>query len=104
MASIWANGRLKAVYHQIGKHANGQPKYRRAQFDFLIWDSDGDGVPEQYVNVGYTETAASEINDTGQEHEVGSFFGFYEPGYEILDPHGHHDEKSWPALHAFGFY
>lgn len=105
MANVWASGRLKAVFHQIGNHANGSPKYRRAQYDFLSWDSNADGVEEQYVvSPAGAQINSAEINETGQQHELGSFFGFYEPGAEVIDASNPGDIDTWNGLHSFGFY
>ena len=43
----FATGRLTRVVHPVGKFANGDNRYRRAQFDFLKWNISG--TEEGYV-------------------------------------------------------
>lgn len=105
MSDIWTSGRRKAVYHRIGSHPNGQPRLRRAQYDFLKWDSTGDGPEEQYVVVPSSDAILSaQVSAARLDHEVGVLFGFYEPGYDVFDASSPGTDETWQGLHSFGFY
>ena len=106
MADVWASGRLTAVIHPVNKDPVTQERmYRRAQFDFLEWDSDGDGVPERYISVPiYIQPATAQFQETGQEWDIGLTFGKYRQGQIIIDASNPGNDDSWYGLHSFGFY
>ena len=106
MAKLWSGARVRQVYHHVGKHSNGDNRYRRANFELIKWDSDGDGVEEVYVNAGApSELKSIALADTGQEHDFGAMFGHYELGIDIVDFKGFGpDYDSIYSLHAFGYY
>lgn len=106
MASVWANGRMTAVFHRIGTDpVTNEPRYRRANFDFLEWDSDGDGVAENYINTSVAlVTNTTEIQQTGQESDIGLMFGAYREGFEIVDVSNPGENDTWRGLHSIGYY
>ena len=99
----FATGRLTRVVHPVGKFANGDNRYRRAQFDFLKWDISGS--EQQYVLVppadrqmGSAESIASAV----QIHEQGNEFGYYTNNAIVADVNGSHNFETWDGLHSFG--
>ena len=105
MATVWGSGTLRAVYVYVKKNADGSRRMRRANFDILRWDSNGDGIEETYVNFGGTPIGSrTDFNDTGKAEELGQMFGFYEDGYDVVEPHGWHYPDTVLALHCGGYY
>jgi hypothetical protein len=89
----------------VGIDSFGNPRYRRAQFDILFWDSDSAGTEEQYINVpAQVQIDSTEINEAGRDFELGNFFGFYGGKRNLVDPSGNGDDETWLGLHSFGYY
>lgn len=100
----WATGQLTRVVHPVGKFANGDNRYRRAQFDILKWDISGTEqtyilTPPADKQDGAQESIASSV----QQHENGTQFGFYRSETIIQQIHANHDTDSWTGLHSFGY-
>ena len=106
MAETWASGRLTAVYHPSGKDSvTNHRMFRRANYAFLEWDSDGDGVPEQYVIApACYQVVTTEVQQTGQEYDIGMMFGKYLLAYKIIEAGNPGSTESWEGLHSFGLY
>ena len=101
----WNKGRLVRVLHPVGKFPNGDARYRRANYDLLYSDINGDGIEEQYIltpPADYQGKDTETIQSAVQEHEIGNEYGFYEAEAFIVDVNGFHDVESWPYLHVFG--
>jgi len=103
--SAWNDGRLVRVLHPVGKFANGEPRYKRANFDLLFKDFNGDGIEEQYILSPPADRQgfdSERINSALQSREEATEYGFYEKEDFIMDINGFPDEESWPYLHNFG--
>lgn len=106
MAETWASGRLTAVYHPSGRDSvTNERVFRRANYDFLDWDSDGDGVPEQYVvSPALSQVVTTEVQQTGQEYDIGLLFGKYRLAFKVVEAANPGSNESWEGLHSFGLY
>lgn len=105
MANFFTGGVLRPVYNMVGKNADGSRKLRRCNFDILKWDSNGDGIAETYVNTGIgMPISGLDFADTATDWEYGTVFGFYEDGYDVVEPHGWKYPDTVLGLHCFGYY
>ena len=103
--SIWEGGRLTDVWTPVGRDANGQARYRRANFDLLSWVS-GNGAGELYVlPLGIERISAADIVLKGDgSGQIGQEFGYYNSDSLMLDPsQGDGMSDTVQALHTFGF-
>ena len=102
--TIWEKGRLRSVFEPVGKRANGEVRYRRANFDVLEWASTATGDAELYViPLGFGRIEPGQFNVPVHDFNSGSEFGYYTLWRDIVEPH-ESDGKSdtWKALHGFG--
>lgn len=102
----WNNGRLQRVIVPVGKFANGDERYRRANFDLLFKDFNGDGVEEVYILTPPADRQGNDsetIQSAEQIREEGNEYGFYMQESVILDPSAFPSGDAWPNLHQFDF-
>ena len=105
-------GRLTAVFHPVGTFEGGARKLKRANFDLLQWASTEGGISRTYVVTrGFERITSAELqagfipgNVAAEAIDVGSEFGFYGDGYEVVEYGGQGAgvTDSWKGLHAFG--
>ena len=110
MAALqFESGKLSAVYHPMGT-VNGEPRYKRANYDVLDWGVSSTAVVNRYVMpLGIDRVAALDLNDNDRLDasdaiDVGQEFGFYGKQFFIVEPHeadGNSDTLF--ALHSFGY-
>lgn len=104
--SVWAGGKLTAVYNPVGKTEGGEVRFRRAWFDVLLWAQTAGGRAETYVlPLGIVQASASELGILDADWEFGREFGYYGPGAHITEPnHGGGGSDSLFDLHNFGYF
>jgi hypothetical protein len=101
--TVWETGKLRAVWHPIGKRANGEQRFRRANFDVLQWASTGGAWDTYIVPLGTARITNADVTLLEAER-IGTEFGYYDIEPIVIDVHesdGRSD--SWKALHSFGY-
>lgn len=102
-ASAFETGRLTDVWVPAGKDSLGNVRYRRAQFDVLLWDISG--TPETFVVPLGLERAHSVTAQLVQDHAAnfGQEFGYYSADSIVVEPHTADGlQDSVLSLHTFG--
>lgn len=95
-------GVLTDVWTFVGYAANGNKRFRRANFDLLNWDA-GSGAPSTYVvPLGLERISQAEIilKDTPQ---VGHEFGYYGGDSAIVDSIPGDGSDTFVGLNCFGY-
>ncbi len=101
--TIWEAGRLTDVWTPVGKSDEGNQRYRRANFDILLWSSTAGAPPETYVaplgdRITGVDVALKESWQTGHE------FGYYGKDSILTETHmGDGASDAVTALHDFGY-
>ena len=111
MASLqFESGRLTPVYHPMGTRSDGEPRYKRANYDILDWAISATGIFDRYVvPLGIERVTGLDLNDSDRPDgsdaiDVGQEFGFYGKTYFIVEPHeGNGSKDELFSIHAFGY-
>ena len=109
MALQFETGKLHAVYHPIGS-VNGEPRFKRANFDVLDWSATSTGIVQRYVlPLGFQRVTDSDLNDNDRVAgsdaiDVGQEFGFYSNKFFVVEQsEGSGQEDSLFSVHSFGY-
>ena len=112
MASLlFENGTIREVWHPMGE-LNGQPRFKKANWEVLDWASTSAGSVERYiVPVGFVRFTDADLNDivsprtaASDAIDVGQEFGFYSFDRFIIEENESDGKKdSFIALHSFGY-
>lgn len=104
-AAIFENGKLTDVWAPAGRDAGGAVRYRRANFDVLLWAASSTNVPEHYiVPLGLERVSAADIVlKSDGSLQVGQDFGYYSSDSLVIDTYqGDGMSDTLQALHTFG--
>ena len=105
MSSVWQNGRLKAVFSQVGRDANNVERFVRNRFDVLRWVAPGRTLTEEWVIAPTADAVPPGLADLGplREESRSQDFGLYELQPFIVEQHRNlgGDEGIF-AVHFFG--
>lgn len=104
-AAVFETGKLTDIWSQVGRDAGGAPRFRRANFDILLWAAASGVVAEYYVvPLGLERSNSADIalkpDGTGQ---IGQEFGYYSGDSMFLDPSQGDGSDTIQGLHSFGY-
>jgi len=105
-AAVFETGRLTDVWTAVGRDAGGTARYRRANFDVLLWSAATGAAAEYYIlPLGTERTNAAEIVlKADGSPQIGQEFGYYNGDSMFLDPaQGDGMSDTLQALHSFGY-
>lgn len=105
-ATVFESGKLTDVWTPVGRDAAGTARYRRANFDVLLWAAASGAVAEYYVvPLGIERTNSAEIAlKSDGSPQIGQEFGYYNSDSLMLEVHqGDGMSDTLQALHSFGF-
>lgn len=104
-ATVFETGRLTDVWTPAGRDPGGAIRYRRANFDVLLWAASSANVPENYVlPLGLERTSGADIAlKADGSPQIGQDFGYYSSESMILETYqGDGMSDAIQSLHAFG--
>lgn len=104
-ASIFENGRLTDVWTPAGRDPGGALRFRRANFDVLLWAASSANVPEHYVvPLGLERISGADVAlKADGSPQIGQDFGYYSADSLVIDTHqGDGMSDTLQSLHSFG--